>query len=133
MNNLKLIKDVDARWVEKEIEEELVENIVLIQNTEDKNNLFGIIKINEKEGFLISSGNINFNSTHGGKLALKEFRNWLIKNNLLNKVELIFCTSENCKKIKEDKIYNNTYISNSFDSNTKESFNKWRANEKEWN
>lgn len=93
-NHFIIVDSVDARFMDKCIVKPIAfKKIIFIQNSEEKSDLGVIITLENKIMYQISAmgdavgavwvsaGNLNFNSTGGGKMALEVFRNWLEQEN----------------------------------------------------
>ncbi|MEY8197989.1 MAG: helix-turn-helix transcriptional regulator [Colwellia sp.] len=81
-----IVDIVDARFMAKSIiKPSSLKKMYLIQSKKNENDLGAIITIDDEVGLetraiWVGQGNINFASRHGGKLALKVFRQWLTDN-----------------------------------------------------
>ena len=89
-----IVDSADARFMDKcATKAEALKKLIFIQNAEDENDLAAIITIDNGLMYQISnnshitgclwvsSGNINFFSNGGGRLALSVFRDWLMDAN----------------------------------------------------
>jgi len=88
---IRIVDAIDVRWCEKmKIKSQFLDQLILIQ-TSEWNVLAGIFIVKEqiyskscyphiRQAVFIESGNMNFESNHGGMLVLEQFREWLACN-----------------------------------------------------
>lgn len=142
-----VIDCVDARFMDKVIvNPEHFSKLVFLQSTDNENDLGGLILIDDPkeqaiEGRIrcigIETGNINFASRHGGKLALKVFRDWIQANakSLLESSEIKLCDENVLVGLKKYGEIQEAFLSEVSQANNEfllDSFSKWKAGKKDW-
>jgi transcriptional regulator with XRE-family HTH domain len=150
-----IVDIIDARFMDTPIslDEIIIKpsqflKLIMIQSDENENDLGALLLIDQDgdvrknpriRALWVQAGNINFASQHGGKLALKIFRDWLRKNcpDLMEKAILRSCNALAMGEIHKSKQLSEAFtneIDEKIGTNKllKESFNKWKQGEKDW-
>jgi hypothetical protein len=136
-----LTDKVDVRYIEKEVNQGFeFKEIILIQNSDNLDELSGILNLGNNIGIYLESGNMSFNSTHGGMLVLRSFRNWINSKKIVN-VNIVFLNKEEFRKVSNDKYFDYIMFENISTINVekfkeieiiKTRFRDWADNKEKW-
>lgn len=136
-----LTDKVDVRYIENEVNQGFeFKEIILIQNSDNLDELSGILNLGNNIGIYLESGNMSFNSTHGGMLVLRSFRNWINSKKIVN-VNIVFLNNEEFRKVSNDKYFDYIMFENIPTINVekfkeieiiKTRFRDWADNKEKW-
>jgi len=136
-----LTDKVDVRYIENEVNQGFeFKEIILIQNSDNLDELSGILNLGNNIGIYLESGNMSFNSTHGGMLVLRSLRNWISSKKIVN-VNIVFLNNEEFRKVSNDKYFDYIMFENIPTINVekfkeieiiKTRFRDWADNKEKW-
>jgi len=136
-----LTDKVDVRYIENEVNQGFeFKEIILIQNSDNLDELSGILNLGNNIGIYLESGNMSFNSTHGGMLVLRSLRNWINSKKIVN-VNIVFLNNEEFRKVSNDKYFDYIMFENIPTINVekfkeieiiKTRFRDWADNKEKW-
>lgn len=136
-----LTDKVDVRYIENEVNQGFeFKEIILIQNSDNLDELSGILNLGNNIGIYLESGNMSFNSTHGAMLVLRSLRNWINSKKIVN-VNIVFLNNEEFRKVSNDKYFDYIMFENIPTINVekfkeieiiKTRFRDWADNKEKW-
>ncbi len=129
---IQLIDSVECGDLERSIvKPKALTRAVLVQDAAERDSLFALLFVDERRAVLVRAGNMNFDSTGGGRQQLLRFRNELDRANVSAR-EFAFCLPGTYSRAWDAPSFDSAWFTDLTFADLVARFVDWRAGRAEW-